>query len=235
MSKVLVANKKKETANTNQSVKKESNVKKSKKNPDYFNTPVTRMYRKYREDDDNNHLSHEDISKETGITVWKLKKIYSGTATLDFKTDIEEASKFAKILGHTIFDLMGITPEEDITLLTRMGIPEENANTLKAHNVLGLFGKYKPDDYLKIINYLISQEEFIDDLSNIIREVLSQFKDFNYLKEEQKDKFKNMKYNEIYELLDDKKKKIISGNENILWEKIQDNLHQIILKRIFNK
>ena len=29
---------KKETANTNQSVKKESNVKKSKKNPDYFNT-----------------------------------------------------------------------------------------------------------------------------------------------------------------------------------------------------
>ena len=225
------------STNTNdvKSTDSKEKSKSVKKNGDYFDTPITQMYRKYHDEKENKHLSHEDISKETGIPLWKVKKIYSGTATLDFKTELKQAYKFAKILGHTIFDLMGITPEDDITLLTRMGLPEENANMLKKHNVLNLFGEYSPDGYIETINYLISKEELIIFIDKTVKEILLQFEDFKFLRNNEKDEYRKMNYNELYQMLDEKNRKIISGNENELLKKITDTLHQYIINDIFKE
>lgn len=171
-------------------------------NNNFFESGLTKALRKYIDGklkelnlkQDNGDVIKKDISLKTGIKLDKLKKIYSGTATLYLHKEGHQIYNLTQLLGCNIWALMGVTEDGDDVELNTIGLTNASKLKCQRHNLNLFRDNIHLDPFLQLLNYTICEENFLNNISteacSIINDIRTNIPDYS-----------NYSYNDLYNML----------------------------------
>jgi len=233
----------------------ETKPKKENETAKYYDNYINVWFRNYLQE---LYMNSEKTKKETdtefgekiGISYSKINRIISGYATFD----ANEIIKISDVTGMSPNDLLypkDKVPDDVLFLLKEL--PEEISddikskfnilftdkayNTLCKHSIGPLFPMR--DNFLEFLNYMIIDEQYVDELSDTSKKILDEFKQNENIHllatcksyEEFRNKLSNkelLKDNQLYEL----SQKL---NALITDKKIRNATREFIIRYIYAK
>ena len=205
---------------------------------DNYNEPVNRWLREYLEHINkdgygNKTNSDKEFAKKCGIIYSRIKGIAGG----DTKVNADDIIKISKATGVSADEILGLEPVPDNLKVDGLNIfSKECLDKLKVH--ISRKGKLysSKDEYLKFLEYLIMEDNFINAISVKALKSLNELKDDiknNELSKEELDLLANYKDDDDLknriknnDKLNDRFKKIITD------KKVRNAVRDIIVKYI---